>query len=144
MKTTIIENFDKLYGIAKNPLRVIALEHHVYKVAERLTAEDTPYTGGYWESVVLGNGFVFELQANKKFHVVNENNFADEIITSKVFSVAVFLIALSEYSIHLNYKYPNESDLLDAICFLYAEIHTYAEQYLLTDEERSSFANIID
>lgn len=144
MKSTVFENFDKLYDVSKNPLRVITLEHHVYKVAERLAAEDTPYIGGYWESVVLGNGFVFELQTDKKFHVINENNFADEMTTAKVFSVAVFLIALSEYSIHLTYKHPSESDLVDAICFLHAEIHCYIEQYLLTDEEKSSLANIID
>lgn len=143
METTVFDNFDKLYEVAKNPLRVIALEHHVYKVAERLAAEDTPYTGGYWESVVLGNGFVFELQTKEKFHLINENNFADEMTTSKVFSVAVFWIALSEFSFHLTENFPAEEQLIDAICFLHGEIHTYAEQYL-TDEERSSFANIID
>lgn len=144
MKTTVFDNFDKLYEVAKNPLRVITLEQHVYSVARRLAAEDSPYVSGYWKSVKLGNAFVFELQTNEKFHVINENNFSDEMTTSKVFSVSVFLIALSEFSFHLTEKYPDEEKLIDAVCFLHGEIHTYLEQYLLTDEERSSFANIID
>lgn len=144
METTVFDNFDKLYEIAKNPLRVMALEQHVYSVARRLAAEDTPYESGYWESVKLGNAFVFELQTNEKFHVINENNFSDEMTTPKTFSIAVFLIALSEFSFHLTENFPFEEKLIDAICFLHGEIHTFAEQYLLTDEERSSFANIID
>lgn len=139
-----MEKFDDLYELTTNPMLVINLEHHIYSVARRISAEDTPYESGYWVSVPLGDGFVFELQEKMQFHIVNPGNYTDVKASAKCFSLIVFVIALSEYSMFLFEKYSQEERLLEAIVALHDELMSRREEYLEEEEDREAFFEITD
>ncbi|TDA63601.1 hypothetical protein E0765_07135 [Sulfuricurvum sp. IAE1] len=140
MKT---KEFDDLYRLIKNPLIPANLEQHIYKVARRLSAsDDQPYDGGYWVSEKIGDGWFFSLNEERRWRVENPNNFSDVHIGSKAFSLAVFLIALSEFSIYLYQK-----GLMGALSDELAELHGNAlslASEVLTEDDYRAFCAVVD
>lgn len=142
-----MKKFDDLYRVAKDARRVIDLEGAVYNVANFLT-KDTPtiYDGGLWVSEALPNGgFVFVLDDDEsKFAISNSMNGATvQNVSARVLSIASFLLALSHYSFRLSEKFPEEKELLNAICDLHSQVYGCETLFESQDEYRQ-FYTIID
>lgn len=140
MKTN---EFDDLYSLINNPMIPMNLEQHIYKVARRLTSSDSqPYDGGYWKSEKIGEGWFFSLTEDRRWRVVNPNNYTDVHIGTKGFSLAVFLIAFSEFSIYL-YQKGLMGVLSDELTELHGNALSLASE-VLTEDDFRAFCSIVD
>lgn len=137
------KKFDDLYRLAPHVMYPMKLEQHIYKVARRLSdSDDQPYDGGYWVSEKIGEGWFFSLTDERRWRVVNANNYTDVHIGTKGFSLAVFLIALSEFSIYLYQK-----GLMGALSDELAKLHSNAMSLadtVLTEDDYRAFCAIVD
>lgn len=140
MKTV---ELDGLYDLTKNFNLPAILERHIFTVAKRLSESDEkPYDGGYWKSEKIGEGWFFSLTSERTWHIINAENYSDVTVGTKVFSLAVFLIALSEFSTYLHQKGIDEP-----LCDEIAELHSNAIQLVstvLSEEDYSAFCAVID
>ncbi len=140
MKTS---NFDMLYAVAKNPMLVMKFEALIYATAERLSNhDDNPYKSGSWKSEPLGEGWFFSLSEERNWRIINVDNYSNETVGTKAFSMIVFLFALSRFSEHL-YEKEIYDDLADEISDLYHNVLALA-QTALSDEDYSAFCAVID
>lgn len=140
MKTTM---FNDLYNLIQNPFIPTSLEQHIRNVAKRLSAQDDcPYTEGDWASEKIGNGWFLNLSENRRWRVVNPCNYTDVHIGGKGFSLAIFVIALSEFSIHL-YQKGATGDFTDELAMLHNNAMTFVDTVLNEDDLRA-FCSIID
>jgi hypothetical protein len=115
------------------------LEQHIYKVAKRLSDS---YEAGFWISEKIGEGWFFSLTDDRTWHVINPNNYSDVRIGSKGFSLAVFLIALSEFHIYL-YQKGLMGSLSDELAELHGNAMSLAET-ILSEEDYRAFCAIVD
>jgi hypothetical protein len=140
MKTV---EFDGLYDLTRNFNLPAILERHIFTVAKRLSESDEkPYDGGYWKSEKIGEGWFFNLTSERTWRIVNVENYSDVTVGTKAFSLAVFLVALSEFSIYLDQK-GVDGPLCDEI----AELHSNAMEFaksVLSEEDYSAFCAVID
>lgn len=140
MKTV---EFDDLYGLTKNYNLPAMLEKHIFTVAKRLSESDEkPYDGGYWKSEKIGDAWFFSLTSERTWRIVNAENYSDVTVGTKAFSLAVFLVALSEFSIYLDQKGIDEP-LCDEITELHSNAMELAET-VLSEEDYSAFCAVID
>lgn len=142
----ITKEFDDLYLL--HPIYPSLFEQHIYGVAEALSQHDeNPYDGGYWKSKPIGSGWFFELQYERSWHIINENNFADEVLSSKAFSLAVFLISLSGFLFFLHEKSEkaeNVSELMKELTDLHSNIRASIEDMITDMAEEGMFWRVVD
>lgn len=139
------KEFDDLYLL--HPVYPALFEQYIYNVAGKLSRHDEkPYDGGYWKSMPIGNGWTFELQDGRSWHVINENNYSDEILSTKSFSLAVFLISLSSFLFFLHEKSEqgeSVSELMNEFADLHSNIRSSIEE-MITDMEEGVFWRVVD
>lgn len=139
----ITKEFDDLYLL--HPIYPSLFEQYIYGVAEALSQHDEkPYDGGYWKSIPIGSGWFFELQNERSWRIINENNFADEILSSKAFSLAVFLISLSGFLFFLHEKAENVSELIKELTDLHSNIRVSIEEMITDIAEEGMFWRVVD
>jgi hypothetical protein len=137
------KQFDGLYNLTSNFNLPIALEKHIYKVAERLSASDVqPYSGGNWKSEKIGEGWFFSLTGERTWRIVNEGNYSDVTVGTKAFSIATFLIALSEFSMYL-YQKGVQGALMTEIVSLHENVMDLVQSVLSEDDYRA-FCAVVD
>lgn len=143
---TITKEFDELYLL--HPMYPALLEQHIYRVAEMLSQHDEkPYDGGYWKSIPISSGWFFALQDERSWHIINENNFADEILSTKAFSLAVFLISLSGFLFFLDEeseKGENISEFMKELTDLHSNIRVSIEEMITDMAEKGMFWRVVD
>lgn len=141
MRTSKFEELFQLHSQAAT------LEGFVYGIVDRLTKSvEKPYRGGQWLSKPIGAGWYFELQGEREWHVVNENNYSDVVANTKVLSLAACSIAFSEFSWYLTDKFRDDDRvdaLLDEVIELHGNMMCSASEYL-SDEEMATFSKIVD
>ncbi len=137
----ISKKFNDLYLLHMiHPLR---LEQKIYSVAQRLTQSDkSPYNGGLWNSEPLGERWYFLLSSERIWNLYNENNGAEAVVSTKAFSLIVFVIALSEFSMKL-FDEECGSMLGDEIAWLHKNAMEHVE-LLLGKEDADGFYAITD
>ena len=142
----ITKEFDDLYLL--HPIYPAMLEGYIYDVAGVLSQHDEqPYDGGYWKSTPIGSGWFFELQNERSWHIINENNYADETLSTRSFSLAVFLIALSGFLFFLHEKAEkgeNVSELMEELADLHNNIRSWIEEMITDMEEEGMFWRMVD
>lgn len=142
----ISKEFDDLYLL--HPIYPAMFERYIYDVAGVLSQHDEqPYDGGYWKSMPIGSGWFFELQNERSWHIINENNYADETLSTRSFSLAVFLIALSGFLFFLHEKAEkgeNVSELMDELSNLHSNIRSSIEEMIIDMEEEGMFWRMVD
>lgn len=140
MKTT---QFTDLNGLAEKATTVASLDAYIFKTAKRLSKfDDEPYNGGLWLSEKIGEGWFYCLSLERTWRIVNPGNCSDVKVGTKAFSLAVFLIALSEFSMDL-YDNDIEEALSDEIIELHGNALSLAHT-VLDEKDFSAFCTVID
>lgn len=139
------QKFEDLYEL--QPFYAATLEGHIFRVADRLTnSDENPYNGGQWLSKPIGDGWYFELQEVRDWRIVNAENYSDVVVNTRVLSLSVFSIALSEFSSYLYGKTENDKQaeaLFNEVVKLHGNMMCSARSFL-SDEEMETFSDIVD
>lgn len=137
----ITKEFDDLYLL--HPTYPAQFEQYIYCVAEMLSQNDAkPYSDGHWKSVPLEKGWCLELQDQRTWCIVNENNFSVEILSTEAFSIVVFLKALSSFYFFLyekSKKGENVSELMDELTNLHSNIQLSIQKMIKDIESEVIF-----
>lgn len=139
----------------------LILEEIVYSVARELSASDeNPYDEGYWlskekvvdETIKL---WTWELsKSDREWNLVYAENFSDITISTQGFSLLVFSMSLSRFTVVLtqiietnNMLTENEKadlmSMLEEVCLIYKLINSYTNE-LLSKEDLEGFNKITD
>lgn len=140
MKT---KNFSDLHLISRHRKYPIKLEQHIHKIARQLSySDDKPYNDGdLWQSEKIGEGWFYSISYDRTWRIINPRNGAEVEVGTKVFSLAVFVIALSEFHMYL-YKKWTIGALSDELAELYINVLLNGSKFLTEDEYRT-FCEIV-
>lgn len=135
--------FSDLNDLAEKATTVASLDALIFKTAKRLSKfDDKPYNGGFWISEKIGEGWFYSLSSDRTWRMVNPGNGSDVKVGTKAFSLAVFLIALSEFSMDL-YDSDIEAVLSDEIVEIHGNALSLAHT-VLSEKDFSAFCAVID
>lgn len=142
----ITKEFDDLYLL--HPTYPAKFEQYIYSAAEMLSQNDAePYSDGHWKSVPIEKGWCLELQDQRTWCIVNENNFSVEILSTEAFSIVVFLKALSSFYFFLyekSKKGENISELMDELTNLHSNIQLSIQNMIKDIESEVIFQHAMD
>lgn len=135
--------FTDLNDLAEKATTVASLDALIFKTAKRLTKYDEkPYDGGLWLSEKIGEGWFYCLSSERTWRIVNPGNCTDVKVGTKAFSLVVFLIALSEFTMDL-YDNDIEEALSDEITELHGNALSLAHT-VLSEKDFRAFCAVID
>lgn len=133
--------YEELFDLCNGDFQLVnKLETIVLNKLKELTDNDPkPFSGDYWVSKKINEGWYFHIANNdRSWRVVNISNYCDVFVDTSVLSLVASVMAFSEFAVQI------EVDSLQSeiICLVRNLIHTASE--LLSAEELRIFHLLID
>ncbi len=120
------------------------LERKVHELATALTAEDPePYRQESWEHVHFEGGWMIAMARERKWYVVNPMSGFEDIVDSRLLSMACWIKALSAFAMAMYQRLDRGDQRLDELKHLFCLVQEYAAASL-EEDERSLLIEMLD